>query len=79
MLSIDDVSVDDVAQVVLQGAAARYGKVVDALQIKAGKAAVITREWLLYVDVRRRRQRWAVKLARLTTTSTHGAQPPAKS
>lgn len=73
----DDCANDDdgnLAQVVLQGAAAQYGKVVDALQIKEDKAAVITREWLLYLDVRRRRQRWAVKLARLTTTSTHGAR-----
>lgn len=56
----------------LLGAAAQYGKVVDALQIKEGKAAVITREWLLYLDVRRRRLCWAIKMAHLATTSTHG-------
>lgn len=59
----------------LQGAAARYGRAVDALQTKEGKAVVFTRGWLLYLDVRRRRLRWAMKLNRLTTTSTHGAPP----
>jgi len=48
--------------------------VVDALQTKEGKAAIFTGQSLLYVDVRRRRLRWAVKLAHLTTVSTHGAE-----
>lgn len=47
--------------------------VVDALQTKQGKATVFTADTLLYVDMRRRRLRWSIKLPHLTTVSTHGA------
>lgn len=46
--------------------------VVDALQTKEGKAAIFTGGALLYVDMRRRRLRWAIKLPHVTTISTHG-------
>jgi hypothetical protein len=49
--------------------------VVDALQTKQGKATVFMADTLLYVDMRRRRLRWSIKLPHLTTVTTHGAEP----
>lgn len=49
--------------------------VVDALQTKQGKATVFMADTLLYVDMRRRRLRWSIKLPHLTTVTTHGAYP----
>lgn len=48
--------------------------VVDALQTKQGKATVFMADTLLYVDMRRRRLRWSIKLPHLTTVTTHGMQ-----
>jgi hypothetical protein len=49
--------------------------VVDALQTKQGKATVFMADTLLYVDMRRRRLRWSIKLPHLTTVTTHGTKP----